>query len=111
MQPPVLFESCLALMMSSVVNLLLLALVSTDSEFFDRLVILILSFLVAGTTNVRIDPVTFFITSSFCVSRGYTGVHGELKFGSIFKIHELFLVRANDEISIKMSKNIGHTGL
>jgi hypothetical protein len=43
--------------------------------------------------------------------RGYRGVHGALKFASIFKIHKLFFVRANHEISIKMSKNIGHTGL
>jgi hypothetical protein len=28
-----------------------------------------------------------------------------------FKIRKLFFVRANEEISIKMSKNIGHTGL
>jgi hypothetical protein len=47
----------------------------------------------------------------FCVSRGYRGVHCALKFPSIFKIHKLFFVRANDEISIKMSKNIGNTGL
>jgi hypothetical protein len=69
-----------------------------------------LPFLVAGTTNFRIDPVTFFITSYFCVSRGCRGVHGALQFASIFKIHKLFFVRANDEISIKTSKNIGNTG-
>jgi hypothetical protein len=97
--------------MSCVVNVLLLSLVSTDSEFLDRLVILTLPFLVAGATNFRIDPVTFFITYSFCVRRGYRGVHGALKFASIFKIHKLFFVRANDKISIKMNKNVGHTGL
>jgi hypothetical protein len=94
--------------MSSVVNLLLLSLVSTDSEFLE--IGDTLPFFVAGTTDFRIDPVTFFITS-FCVSRGYRGIHGALKFASIFKIHKLFFVCANDEISIKMSKNIGHTGL
>jgi hypothetical protein len=51
------------------------------------------------------------IVAGFYVSRGYRGVHRALKFASVFKIHKLFLVRAKDEISIKMSKNIGHTGL
>jgi hypothetical protein len=84
-------------MMSSVVNLFLFSLVSTDSEFFDRLVIHYLFLLL--------------VLQILCVSRGYRGVHGALKFASIFKIHKLFFVRANDKISIKISKNIGHTGL
>jgi hypothetical protein len=45
------------------------------------------------------------------IGRGYRGVHGALKLLSIFNIYKLFFVRANDEFSIKISKNIGHTGL
>jgi hypothetical protein len=88
---------------------------STDDVFCSKFIVIVsgiywfgicvqigdtLPFLVAGTTNFRIDPVTFFITS-FCVSRGYRGVHGALKFANIFKIHKLFFVRENDEISVK----------
>jgi hypothetical protein len=45
------------------------------------------------------------------IGRSYRGGHAALKFAGIFKIRKLFFVRPNDEFSIKMSKNIGHTGL
>jgi hypothetical protein len=91
---------------------------STDDVFCSKFIVIVpgiywfgifgqigdtLPFLVAGTINFRIDPVTFFITS-FCISRSYRGIHSALKFASIFKIYKWYFVHANDEISIKWVK-------